>query len=310
MNGILLIRKDIGITSTSCVNHVRQCLEKKFKVGHAGTLDSTASGLLVLLIGKATRLSRFVMDLPKLYRVRVQLGSFTDTDDYSGEILSSCGYESVSEELIDSLLFSFQGTRMQVPPGISAVSVDGKRAHELARSGERVSLSPKPIYVEYIRRISPLDSKMEFQLEVKCHKGTYIRSIARDIGRLLGSGAFVRSLERFSIGIWDLDHPSTLRLSQCTGYEQIEAHLLSLNEMQHYYNTYSLSSEQEISARNGISLSLSDLSPLQRGIFPSANSLILRGENLFSFAGIREYENRSSYLVKPETNINLDEGQR
>lgn len=308
MNGILLIRKQTGITSASCVNHVRKCLKNRFKVGHAGTLDSTASGLLVILVGKATRLSSFVMDLPKLYRVMVQLGAFTDTDDYSGEILSSGECKTASEELIDSLLFSFQGTRMQVPPRISAVRVDGQRAHKLTRSGEKVLLSPKPIYIEYIRRISPLDTEMRFQMEIKCHKGTYIRSIVRDLGMLLRSGAFVSYLERTSIGIWNLDHPAILMLSPRTGYEDIETHLLSLNEMQRYYNTYSLSSEQEASARNGISLVLRDLSPLERGIFPSASKIILRGKNLISFAGVKEYGNQSSYLVKPETNICMEEG--
>ncbi|HPI97166.1 MAG TPA: tRNA pseudouridine(55) synthase TruB [Synergistales bacterium] len=307
MNGILLIRKDTGVTSTSCVNHVRKCLKNKFKVGHAGTLDSTASGLLVILIGKATRLSSYIMELPKWYRTTVKLGAFTETDDYSGEVIASYENADVSDALIDTVLFSFQGTRKQVPPRISAVRINGKRAHMLTRRGENFSLRSKPIYVEYIRRTSPLNKTMEFQMEIKCHKGTYIRSIVRDLGMLLGSGAFVRSLERTSIGLWSLDHPFILRLSSCMGNEEIEDHLLSLEEMQQYYNTYSLSCEQEHNARNGSSLILSELSPLARGLFPSARKILLRGNNLLSFARITEDENLSSFAVNPETNICLSE---
>ncbi len=128
--------------STKCVELVRNKLGRKTKVGHGGTLDSTASGLLIILVGAATRLSNFIMEMPKLYETVACLGAETSTDDASGEIISSNGRGTVSEKDIDLALSSFMGWRMQAPPDVSAVHVDGRRAHELARE-DMTSISKK-----------------------------------------------------------------------------------------------------------------------------------------------------------------------
>lgn len=223
-NGILLLNKPEGVRSTACVSRAKRILKEK--VGHAGTLDSTARGLLVILVGAATKLSDAVMKLPKLYRAVIKLGSETDTADASGKVIFSGDISSVCDKNIDSVLLRFQGKIMQSPPEISAIKVGGKPAHKIARSGnaEGFSLPPRPVEVYSIKRISSFqDSK--FEIEVHCGKGVYIRSIARDIGRALGCGGHVVGLERLSVGKFtlsqavSLDDISEKAVRECLGGE-------------------------------------------------------------------------------------------
>lgn len=204
-SGILLLNKPVGIRSTDCVNRIKRALKEK--VGHAGTLDSTACGLLIILVGSATRLSDSVMAFQKVYRTTVKLGEETDTADASGKVIFSAEANEVSEDQIDAILPQFEGEIMQSPPEISAIKVGGRPSHKIARSGknENFSLPPRPVKVYSIKRSSPLiDCK--FELNIRCGKGTYIRSIARDIGRVMGCGGHVVKLERLSIGRFLLDN--------------------------------------------------------------------------------------------------------
>ncbi len=204
MSGIILINKPVGITSTECVRLVRTKFDN-IKTGHTGTLDSTASGLLIVLTGNATRLSNFLMALPKVYVAEVKLGAETDTNDYAGEIINSGSFEHVNENLIDDVLYKFMGLREQVPPEISALKINGQPAHELKRSGQDVRLTPRPIMIYEIKRVSDYDKQNGiFKLQIKCGRGTYIRSIARDIGRIFNCGAHLKSLKRISTGIFNI----------------------------------------------------------------------------------------------------------
>ncbi|MDR1048742.1 MAG: tRNA pseudouridine(55) synthase TruB, partial [Synergistaceae bacterium] len=202
-NGLLLIDKPAGLRSSACVALVKRLLTEgssvKEKVGHAGTLDSTASGLLNVLLGTATRCSDYVMRLPKVYEAVVRLGTATDTCDASGECVFRGDASKVDERAFDRVLCSFLGTRMQVPPGISALKVNGKAAHRTARAGEEPKLDARPIAVTAAARVSALtDGRVK--IAVTCGKGTYIRAIARDIGTRLGCGAHVEALRRLSVG--------------------------------------------------------------------------------------------------------------
>ena len=188
--GILLLHKPLGVRSTSCVSLVKRLGGGKLKVGHAGTLDSTAEGLLAILLGKATRLSRYIMHFPKKYAVTVQFGVVTSTDDASGEILERHFLPSPDdlEARVDRILPSFLGIRMQRPPAISAVHVEGKRAHALARSGENPQIEAKPVSFYSLRRISGADAEGRISFEVLCSKGTYVRSFCPGYGRKTFSG--------------------------------------------------------------------------------------------------------------------------
>lgn len=197
---LLALDKPVGMRSTKCVEEVRRLLGRDVKVGHGGTLDSTASGLLIVLIDGATRLSSVVMSMPKVYRVKIKIGSETSTCDFTGEEIFSSAWSGVGEEDIDKMLPSFMGWRMQTPPKISAVRVGGLRAHELFRRGGDPKIEPKAVFIEWMERLGPISENGELELRVRCGRGTYIRSIARDIGRALGCGAHVLSLEREMVG--------------------------------------------------------------------------------------------------------------
>jgi tRNA pseudouridine55 synthase len=206
LTGFLAVNKPVGLRSTQCVEMVRAVLGKDIKTGHGGTLDSTAAGVLVLLIGAATRLSSFVMEMPKQYETVIQLGSETSTDDASGELTVSKEWHNVDETVMDLALCSFMGWRMQAPPSVSAVHVEGKRAHEIARSGHNVTVAAKPVFFGSVRRNSSISAEGQVSFVIGCHKGTYIRSFARDLGRMLGTAAHVIKLKRTQVGPFIIDN--------------------------------------------------------------------------------------------------------
>lgn len=198
MNGILVIDKPGGMTSRDAVNRAQKWFPKKTKLGHTGTLDPLATGVLVLCVGAATRLAEYVQAMGKTYHTRIRLGHRSDTDDVDGNVTPVPGATPVSEVEIRAALAPFLGTISQIPPAYSALKVAGQRAHELARGGEDVKLAARPVTVsriEFLRYTWP-----ELDLEIDCGKGTYIRSIARDLGKSLSVGGIVQTLRRTRVG--------------------------------------------------------------------------------------------------------------
>ncbi|MDR2780453.1 MAG: tRNA pseudouridine(55) synthase TruB, partial [Synergistaceae bacterium] len=198
--GLLPIDKPLGLRSSQCVELVKKLTGGGAKVGHGGTLDSSASGMLVLLLGGATRASGYVMLMPKTYSAVVRLGAETTTCDYTGHITRLKDFRGVKESDIDEIVPSFIGWRMQTPPEISAVHVNGRRAHKISRAGGKPEIPPRPVFVESIRRDGAISGDGCVRLLIRCGKGTYVRSIARDIGRRLGCLAHVAALRRLSVG--------------------------------------------------------------------------------------------------------------
>ena len=198
INGLVLIDKPEGMRSTECVNKIKYLLNAK--VGHAGTLDSTASGLLIILLGKSTRMFDYFMTQMKLYRVKLKFGAATDTCDYSGGIIFKYDKEfNLSDKALDDILPGFYGWRLQRPPEISALKINGVPAYKLARSGQDLDLKSRAVFIESIKRIKKIEYNCA-ELEILCGRGTYVRSIVRDIGERLGCGAFVKALRREAIG--------------------------------------------------------------------------------------------------------------
>ena len=196
--GILNLNKPPGVTSRHAVNRIQKIV-KPAKIGHAGTLDPMASGVLVVCIGAATRLVPRIHELSKCYRGRFILGQRSDTDDITGNVEDSPGGAAgISKEDIEAVLPQFIGSIEQTPPDFSAVKVAGQRAYKLARKGKDVVIQPKTVHVHQIALTD--FSSPEFELQIECGSGTYIRSIGRDIGELLGCGAVMSKLERTSIG--------------------------------------------------------------------------------------------------------------
>jgi tRNA pseudouridine55 synthase len=198
VNGLLVIDKPAGMTSRDVVNRAQLWFPKKTKLGHTGTLDPLATGVLVVCVGAATRLAEYVQAMGKTYRTRILLGHRSDTDDADGIVTPVSGVAPVSEQAIRDALPRFVGTISQTPPAYSALKVAGQRAHDLARRGADVKLAARPVHVY---RIDLIGYEWPYlDLEIDCGKGTYIRSIARDLGDALGVGGLVQTLRRTRVG--------------------------------------------------------------------------------------------------------------
>jgi tRNA pseudouridine55 synthase len=194
MNGLLVIDKPSGMTSRDAVNHVQRWFPRKTKIGHTGTLDPLATGVLVICIGAATRLADYVQAMPKTYVSRFRLGATSTTDDADGTITETPDATPLTREQIDAALASFIGTIEQTPPAYSALKVGGQRAHDLARKGEGFELRARPVRIDTIRVLAYEWPFLD--VEIDCGKGTYIRSIARDLGERLGSGGHLAAQRR------------------------------------------------------------------------------------------------------------------
>lgn len=196
VNGWFILDKPVGLTSTHAVSRLKRIYNAK-KAGHAGTLDPLASGILPVAFGEATKTVPFVQDGEKAYRFTVRWGVETDTDDTEGRVVQTSDRRPGPDQ-IEAALPRFTGTIMQVPPAFSAIKVNGERAYDIARDGETVELAARPITINSLDLISYTDD--EAVLEAQCGKGTYVRAIARDLGRALGCFGHVTALRRTRVG--------------------------------------------------------------------------------------------------------------
>ena len=198
-HGLAVVDKPAGVTSHDVVGMLRKRFDER-QVGHAGTLDPDATGVLLVGVGKATRLLRFLTALGKTYTADVVLGTSTSTLDSSGVVTGTFDMSAVTTEMARALAAEhLTGPIMQIPPMVSALHVDGKRLHELAREGIEVERQPRPVTV-YSFSVDGTDDPSVLRVEVRCSAGTYIRSLADDLGRLLGGGAHLRNLRRTAVG--------------------------------------------------------------------------------------------------------------
>ncbi len=208
--GLLNLNKPIGVTSRDVVDRVSRPL-RKIKVGHAGTLDPLASGVLVVCVGAATRLIEYVQKMPKTYRATIRLGATSDTLDADGQVVETVDPKVPNEDEILAALRTQVGTIEQMPPQFSALKVGGKRAYDLARAGQNVELAARPVEVYRVDLLKYEWPMLE--VEIDCGSGTYIRSIARDVGEILGCGGLITVLTRTRIGPFRQDEaidPETL----------------------------------------------------------------------------------------------------
>jgi tRNA pseudouridine55 synthase len=195
----LLLDKPPGITSAGAVSKVKRLLPKKTKVGHTGTLDPLASGLLVLLIGRATRLSRYVTHLSKAYTATARFGAVSDTLDADGNI-TALGAPMPSENVIRTVLADFTGDLLQLPPMASALKLEGVRLYDLHRRGVSVEREPRPVTIHSLSLtgIDPIEETATF--EISCSSGTYVRTLISDLAEGLGTGAYLTALHRTRVG--------------------------------------------------------------------------------------------------------------
>ncbi len=228
ISGWLIVDKPAGITSTSVVNKVRWAFDAQ-KAGHAGTLDPAATGVLAVALGEATKTVPFVTDALKCYRFVVTFGQATNTDDAEGEVIAESDLRP-SDEDIRTALRSFEGDILQVPPQFSAVKIDGERAYVRAREGEEMEIEPRPLWVESIEMIARPDQD-HVELEMVCGKGGYVRSVARDLGKMLGCHGHVLWLRRTWSGAFDAADGITLdRIEDLAKTEALDAFLRPLED--------------------------------------------------------------------------------
>ncbi len=207
MNGIINVYKPRGLTSHAVVARIRKFYGIR-RVGHAGTLDPMACGVLPVLVGSAASVQELVMDHDKTYRAGILFGVTTDTGDVTGQVLKETE-PNFDRAALTAVLERFVGEITQIPPMYSALKVDGKKLYELARSGKTVERKARPVTIHSVRLITPFDGK-RCDIEVSCSKGTYIRTLAEDIGNALGCGACLDSLERTRCGVYKAEDAVTL----------------------------------------------------------------------------------------------------
>jgi tRNA pseudouridine55 synthase len=204
---ILSVHKPLGWTSFDVVNKLRRALRWK-SVGHAGTLDPAAEGVLLLLFGSATGRAQEFMDLPKEYRARIRFGITTESDDLEGRDIPANPLSDWCESRVRSALNEFVGEIEQVPPAVSAIKVAGKRSYELARAGKPAVLQPRMVQVHGAEVIAV--SNPDVDVVITCSRGTYIRSIARDLGQSLGWGGVLAALTRSAVGPYRIENALTM----------------------------------------------------------------------------------------------------
>jgi tRNA pseudouridine55 synthase len=207
-NGLLVLDKPGGMTSRAAVDRAQRWFPRRTRLGHTGTLDPLATGVLVLCLGNATRLAEYVQRMGKTYRTRLRLGARSDTDDADGTITPVENALVPTPQQIADAVAAFVGSIEQTPPAFSAVKVTGRRAYDLARAGEEVALTAKTVQVYGIDVLGYEPPLLD--LEVRCGKGTYIRSLARDLGQRLGCGALVQTLRRLRVGPFTADNAVSL----------------------------------------------------------------------------------------------------
>lgn len=222
VSGWLIVDKPAGIGSTDVVGRVRWALDAK-KAGHAGTLDPDATGLLAVALGEATKTVPYLTDALKAYDFTVAWGAETSTDDVSGEVLRTSDVRP-DAAAVEAALARFRGDIMQVPPSVSAVKVDGARAYDLAREGETVELQARPLWVEELELLEAREDGAD--LHMVCGKGGYVRAIARDLGRALGTFGHVVGLRRVWSGPFDVEQAVPFDRIDRASIDDLDAALL------------------------------------------------------------------------------------
>lgn len=218
-HGFLIVDKPPGLTSRDAVNRVQSWFPRSTRLGHTGTLDPLATGVLVLAVGSGTRLTEYVQDMEKVYRAGIRLGGRSDTDDADGTIAPATVSEPPERTAVEAALQTFIGEIGQVPPTYSAAKVTGRRAYDLARRGQELTLPPRRVQIYEILILSYEYPNLD--LEVRCGKGTYIRSLARDLGERFGCGGYIVSLRRMRVGPFRVEDGIALTADRDTAQSRL-----------------------------------------------------------------------------------------
>lgn len=261
MDGIIIVNKTKGCTSHDVVNKVKKIVNKK--VGHTGTLDPLATGVLPLLIGKGTLCSKYLINHDKVYEVSLKLGISTDTMDAEGKITEE---QNVDEKIfvkenVEKVLSSFIGKQEQIPPIYSAIKVAGKKLYEYARKGEKVEIPKREIEIYNIELIGINKVSKELEFKVSCSKGTYIRSLCTDIAKKLGTIGYMSGLERLQVGEFKIEN--AIKIDENTTKEYIEKHIIGIEKLFEKNDKIDINSKKLLLFLNGVKLN----TVLENGVY-------------------------------------------
>ena len=270
MNGIIIINKNQGYTSHDIVHKIKKI--SKEKVGHTGTLDPMAQGVLPILIGKATQCSKYLINHDKIYKVKLKLGIKTDTADSEGNIIEKkeISPEILNEQKILQAINSMKGKQEQIPPIYSAIKVNGKKLYEYARKGQEVEIKPRQIEI-YNIDLNNIDKENKIiEYTVNCSKGTYIRSLCEDIAKKLGTIGYMENLIRLKVGEFSIENSITLEeiLNAENPYNVLEKNIITLEEFFKEKETINLNEKRLQLFLNGVNLT----EPKQDGIYKIYNN--------------------------------------
>ncbi len=233
-DGIINVYKEKGYTSHDVVARMRGILKMK-KIGHTGTLDPEAEGVLPVCVGKATKLVDLITDKDKTYRAVCKLGITTDTQDMTGKVLKTAEVDINSADL-EKVISSYIGEYLQLPPMFSAIKVDGKKLYELARLGKEIERERRPVIIRNINLIDYNPKDQDFTVVVECGKGTYIRTLLHDIGETLGCGAAMKSLLRTAVGAFRVEEALKLsEIEELVREDKLQPHIVTIDEVFSHY---------------------------------------------------------------------------
>lgn len=260
MDGVIVINKPWGKTSHDMVYFIRKTTGIK-KVGHTGTLDPAATGVLPICIGKATKAADMLTASDKAYRAELVLGMTTDTLDAEGEVLTEqpCAY--VTKQMLEDTIKKFIGEVYQIPPMFSAIKKDGKKLYELAREGKTVEREKRRVFIHNIELLSFDSERGTAEIAVDCSKGTYIRTLCEDIGMSLGCGAYTNRLVRTKSGRFSLEESYTVeQITDMAVTGDLEKHIIPVSELFCEYDKVTVSERQAQLVKNGVRIRKSGLS--------------------------------------------------
>lgn len=293
MDGIINVYKEAGFTSHDVVAKLRGILHQK-KIGHTGTLDPMATGVLPVCCGKATKVCELLADRDKTYQAVCRLGIVTDTQDMTGTVLEESTVRELTKEEVINVVESFKGDSLQVPPMYSALKVGGKKLYELAREGKEIERKPRPIHISDIRVLQIDLEERTFSMEVTCSKGTYIRTLCHDIGQKLGVGAAMENLVRTRVGNFQISDAMTLdiieQLSE-ENEEEFEKKVYAVDSLFPGYPKFQIKKEYAGKLANGNILKKSFLEPCLRAdadLIEKGNQMLYETERKADLSEIEE----------------------
>lgn len=295
IHGVINVYKEKGFTSHDVVAKLRGILRTK-KIGHTGTLDPEAEGVLPVCIGKATKLASMITDDVKTYETTLRFGQLRDTGDHTGQVLESFDFEYNASD-IEEVLPKFTGDIMQVPPMYSALKVNGKKLYELAREGKVVERKPRPITIYKLELLEHLPPDA-IRLRVTCSKGTYIRTLCEDIGKELGYGGYMDGLVRTSTGQYELHNAVTLSaIEDKVKNGQLGDILIDLEDILKGYKAVKSNSDKDRLLLNGNPVNISDLQKPSEPV--SLNEMVRMYTSEGQFIGLYTLVKKDREYFKP-----------